>query len=530
MIFQAPYRQIMNCTFFATILFASALYGQDSLEYTLEVEPIEWKEIVDWRPDTSYTDKESIELDLSHLLRELRHVGYVEASIDDVSGDERLKARLHLGQQWHWGLIEIDETDAAWFDEAALLKVRRGQRFHLDELNRIFEKALDKLSNHGYPFSEIYISEPRIANSEMSGKVKVKKRDKILFDEIRIFGTSRLKSGMLSRYLGWKKGRAYSHEAFKNVKKKVNELPYVKLAVAPKVRFNFDRAILELVLNKKKANKFDFLLGILPASDFQDRGTLLSVLLNMELFNSIGLGERIYVDFKNTKPKTQELELAFNYPYVLETPFGLDAELELFKNEESFLDLKYGVGVSYIPRSNMTFSLFWQRQNSDILNPDTAYLLSNNALPPNLDYENDKIGVRLDYRDVDYRFLPRKGWTVGAGVLAGFKTIKKNNELLEYDSETYAVNEYYEALGLKQDQYQFDVNLAGYLPFWKRFGVKLETSLGWIINENSLLENELYRLGGAQSLRGFDEEFFRAGQYSISVVELRFFLNQNSFF
>ncbi|MEM9024212.1 MAG: BamA/TamA family outer membrane protein, partial [Bacteroidota bacterium] len=50
-----------------------------------------------------------------------------------------------------------------------------------------------------------------------------------------------------------------------------------------------------------------------------------------------------------------------------------------------------------------------------------------------------------------------------------------------------------------------------------------------LLETESLFRNELYRIGGLKTLRGFDEESIFASIYSIATVEVRYLLEQNSY-
>ena len=54
---------------------------------------------------------------------------------------------------------------------------------------------------------------------------------------------------------------------------------------------------------------------------------------------------------------------------------------------------------------------------------------------------------------------------------------------------------------------------------------------GYIYNssDSTIFENELFRIGGLNTLRGFDEESIFASGYSIVTLEFRYLLEQNSY-
>jgi hemolysin activation/secretion protein len=67
-----------------------------------------------------------------------------------------------------------------------------------------------------------------------------------------------------------------------------------------------------------------------------------------------------------------------------------------------------------------------------------------------------------------------------------------------------------------------------FIPLGGRHVIDLGTISGYIYNQE-LFVNELYRIGGLKSLRGFDEESIYASAYSIGKLEYRYLLEQNSF-
>ena len=50
------------------------------------------------------------------------------------------------------------------------------------------------------------------------------------------------------------------------------------------------------------------------------------------------------------------------------------------------------------------------------------------------------------------------------------------------------------------------------------------------ISGDNLFDNELYRIGGRTSLRGFNEQAFSASLFSVFSAEYRFLFDQNSAF
>ena len=155
------------------------------------------------------------------------------------------------------------------------------------------------LVNSGYPFTTVGFKKSAIVDDEIIVELVVQTGRRVYQNDIKIKGSSKITPEFLQRYLDWKPGEPYNHSRVLGVPGRIQGLRYLSLVEDPQVKFFYNQAALELTVKKKRANKFDFLLGVLPGNDFQERGILLSVFLNTELNNALGFGEKILFDFRN---------------------------------------------------------------------------------------------------------------------------------------------------------------------------------------------------------------------------------------
>ena len=102
---------------------------------------------------------------------------------------------------------------------------------------------------------------------------------------------------------------------------------------------------------------------------------------------------------------------------------------------------------------------------------------------------------------------------------AGTKNIRKNPKL---DSSVYT------KLILHSTQYNADFEGSFFIPFAKRSTFKIGNQSGFLYGQ-SIFQNELFRIGGLKTLRGFNEESIYASAFSIFTLEYRFILEQNSY-
>ena len=139
---------------------------------------------------------------------------------------------------------------------------------------------------------------------------------------------------------------------------------------------------------------------------------------------------------------------------------------------------------------------------------------------------SDLVDIKIKYYGTVYAFqnnpsnsILASRWSFDITSAIGSKKITKNQNLPE---ETYrnidlnSVQYILEARGSKH------FKIAKYLMFYQSI------SAGKIFN-NNLFRNDLYRLGGLTTIRGFNENYFFASDYVISNLELQFYFQSNSY-
>ena len=154
-------------------------------------------------------------------------------------------------------------------------------------------------------------------------------------------------------------------------------------------------------------------------------------------------------------------------------------------------------------------------------------------MPENSDVGVAGFGVEYLYQKLDYRFNPRRGWSLFLRANAGIKTIQANSEILELsDPEdlSFKFQSLYDSLELKSFQYNFQTRIARYFSLGSNSTLKAAINGGYILSQQPIYQNEQFRIGGNRLLRGFDEESIFATVYAVGTLEYRLLIGQNSYF
>ncbi|MEN0003024.1 MAG: BamA/TamA family outer membrane protein [Bacteroidota bacterium] len=472
------------------------------------------------------TDSISVVLELRSILNQLHQQAYLEASVDTlVRQDSLFTALMHIGPAFEWVRLQNGNLDEVFLEQTGFrTRLYREKPFNRAQLEEQLDDLLEYAENHGYPFASVWVDSLRLAPGAIDGQLFMDTGPLVVFDTLNVEGTINLTKSYLKNYLGIRQGQVYDKSKLLEIRERLRELPFVQSKKDPTVSFKDDKAIVNLVLEKKKASRFDFLIGVLPNSAQTGRLLITGTFMG-EMQNQFGLGERIFASFEQLRPQTQELDLQFNYPYILDLPFGVDLAFDLYRRDTNYINIEFNFGIQYLMEGGNYVKAFWDNRTTNLLTVDTFEVQQFNRLPDTLDVSNSTFGLEYVYKKLDYRFNPRKGWGVSLLGGAGVKTIRRNANI-ESLVEGAAL---YDSLTLRTFQYRAEAEIEGYFPLFQRSTLKASLRGGAIIAERAIFANEQYRIGGNQLLRGFDEESIFATQFAIATLEYRLLLGQNSY-
>ncbi|MCO5231295.1 MAG: BamA/TamA family outer membrane protein [Chitinophagales bacterium] len=459
---------------------------------------------------------------LSQLLKDFHTDMYLEASVDSIWGQDNdtLYARLHIGKKY---------TVNASLPDLEVKSKRKSQQEELDAINKTIstlDKQLIYLQENGHPFAEITWDSLQVEATHFTMQAHLDKGPLITYDSIKNRENGKISESFLKSYLGIKKNSPYKESLLKESDDLLKKLPFVKFVKPSTIFFNSHQATMNVYLAQRKVSKFDFIIGLLPSNENGNNKILITGEARLQLQNAFKRGEEIFFEWKRVKANSQKLNLKFNYPYILQSSIGASGTFMLDKRDSSYLDLNWTLGVPYRIKGNNFVKGYIENSQTIVLHVDTLLLKRNHKLPNIQDVNGLFYGLEGYFENLDYLFNPQRGIESSINFQIGTRKIKPNNTILNM-GEDYS--RLYDSIALKTMQMQFKAQLSAYIPIAKRQVIKLGFQ-GASKMSTGLLENELYRIGGAKILRGFDEESIYAQHFAIATLEYRFILEQNSYF
>lgn len=449
---------------------------------------------------------------LKNLRWNIIEAGYLTAGFDSLNySNDTISAFLNCGSAFRWANLGRGNIPEAYLTTMGFReKLYRNTPFSPKELSRIMEQSLKLAENNGFPFASLKLDSLIIRNGEIDAQLHMEPNQFILIDSVIIKGGSVTNRNYLQSYLGIKTQVPYNQSVLDKIPGRLKELPFIRVIKPYEVGMRPGKADIYLYIDNKKASNFNGILGILP--DRETGKTLITGDIELNLLNTLKHGESIKLKWQRLQTKTQELNLEFDYPFLFSTPVGVEAGLNLYRQDTIFSQVNALAGFQYYFKGGNFARMFYENNQANVISSDAF------TIDEFIDSRTNMYGVGLDFRRLDYRYNPTKGFFVETSVAAGQKTILKNPEVddAEYDN-----------LDLKSDIYNARLNTGTYIPIGARSTFLVRVRGSYLLNEN-MFRNEIYRIGGLKTLRGFNEQSIYASAYAVGTLEYRFILEENS--
>lgn len=449
---------------------------------------------------------------LKNLRSEMIEAGFLTAGFDSLTWkNDTLTTKLFAGNKYHWAQLKPGNVPEEYLSQAKYReKIYRGEPFDPPGVSKLFTKLISIAENNGFPFASLKMDSIHLKADSVFAVLNMDKSDFVVLDSVIVKGDIKTNQKYLENYIGFKKKQPFDQSLLNAIPNRIREIQFAKVIKQYELGIRPGKADIYLYLNHKKASNFDGIIGILP--DNETGEILITGDIKLNLMNALKQGETINLRWQRLETNTQELNLAFAYPFIFNTPLGVAFEFDLYRQDTLYSQLHSEIGLQYFIKGGNYAKVYYENAQANVI--------SNNQVTIS-DYVDSRInmfGVGLEFKNLDYKFNPTRGFFVNGDLAVGEKEILKNPDI--DDAE-------YDDIELDSDIYNLNLLAGGFIPFGKRSTLLLRINGGYFVNEN-MFRNEMYRIGGLKTLRGFDEQSILASSYAIGTIEFRYILEQNS--
>ncbi len=368
--------------------------------------------------------------------------------------------------------------------------------FSFQEFRRFTQETLKELNKQGKPFDTfqlINIEESQQGYLKAELKFYTNRKRKV--DDIVIKGYTEFPKPFLKHKLNIRKGRILNLNEISNQTENFENIAFASSIKEPEIQFTQDSTKVYLYIEKNNANTFDGFIGF---NSTEETSLELNGYLNLVLINNLNLGESLYINYKNDGREQQQFNANLQLPYIFKTPLSLSAGLQIFRKDSTFSNSVQNIGLDY-----QVFPLFNVGINSEFTQSNISLNEVTNANVGE-DFQSNFYGIKANYsksKKITGNFYSKRSFTLNTS-MGNRKTSSSTNQL------KIELNTIYD-LKLKQNLY-LNSSITG----------------AWLDSEN-YLDNELYRFGGLNSIRGFQENSIIASTFASINTEARYFLSSN---
>ena len=495
---------------FLLLLNASAAIAQNRVLYIILEDVPESDNMKKFNYSQVFKDSLSVIHEIHRYTIQLHENSYLEAATDSVLySKDSIKAYIHVGPKHNWSRLHSGNVpDEYLYKSGYKQKFFSNTRFSYRELSSLENRVIKYSENSGYPFASIYLDSIHVAEAYFRATLKYESGPLIKMDTLAIVGKAHIKRKYLECYLGIQPGSLYNHQRISTLEKQLRQIQYLKVTRSPEVFFSNGKAIPVIYVETRKCNQLDGYVGFQPNSSNTGK-LLLTGQFNMVLKNVVQSGKELTVLWKSFNQQSQSLNTSYLHPRIFRSNIDLGMGLNLLKQDTLYLIVDENASLSYSLSPSSKLKILTALRTNTILTSAT------DSLGGNASFKYVQYGLGYTFTSLDDIFYPMKGWYVSINASAGNKKVS-NNPVADGNIPSNSL------------QYHIEGDLQKFFRIGKKATLFNHLQGGYIQSHNLVL-SDLYRVGGLNSLRGFNENNFFTSSFMVYSLEYRYFTDATSY-
>lgn len=471
--------------------FELSIYAKDSLNNEV-LKSIPYNKL--------HSTKKNVLTEIDSVSQYLTFKGYIHNKYQLFEIDTLIKCEFELFKKIEIVRIFYPENsiDIDFLNQLSL----KATETYFDIPFNVIENTLNEIvgyfENLGHSFTTVSLSNISETENRLQAKLNLIISEKRTIDNIVIKGYPEFPKKYIKQYLDVKPNSTFNLSSLNELNELINTIPFINQAKKPEVLFTKDSTNLYLYLKKKSTSSFD---GIIGFSNEENSGNIkFNGYLDLNLNNILNKGESFSIHWENSQKKNSSLVLNFNSPYIFNSKINLNGNFSIFKQDTSFVNTKGILEIGYALNHNNTITFMGATEKSDLSSSTNSFNNINN-------FNKKMLGITYTYAILEKPvYINRYKFYIDGGFLIG--------------------NRINDNLKIQQNIFQFLIEYN--IHFNSRNAIFLKTTTQYL-NTTNPYENELFRIGGINSIRGFNEQSILTPQYNATNLEYHFKVNIASY-
>jgi len=362
----------------------------------------------------------------------------------------------------------------------------------ISETERYLNTLLKNLESKGYSLAKLKLVNFQIKNNILAAELFLDLGNLRVLNNIVIKGYDKFPESHKKELLRLFKNKTFNQENLTKIHKAFEKFRFVNQIKYPEILFTKDTTKIYVYLEKAKANKFDGYIGF---SNDKNSNLELNGYLDLVLVNSMNAGENLALYWKSDSGNQKTFNLDLEVPYIFKSPIAVKANLNIYKQDSIFQNAKTAIDVGYFFNYNSRLYLGYQSAESSAIqkiNTTTIRDFSNSFVTANFEYNNIEKGSFL---------FPEK---TKLSSKIGFGS--RYSDFISYQ------------------QFFANIDISHILQLDIKNSINLK-SRNYYLQSDQYIINELYRFGGINSIRGFNENSLQGNFFSSILTEYRYLIS-----
>lgn len=481
---------------------------------------VRWTLVADGRSAAWPLDRarpvDSLATAAAAVLHRLQREGFYFASVDSARvGSEAPTLFVSRGPRVEVASVEIEGV--AGLDVERLrdrMQTRPGRVLDLDVLRADLDALLAEVEREGYPLAQASLA--GVAIDERNGlhlTIRVTEGETLAFGRIELVPAGRTSTAFAARTAGLEPGAPLTTFDPDGIRRELEETGLFESVGTPELALDADGAATVLVpATEAPPGSFDLVFGYLPPTAGEEGGAVVgngSLLLR----NLFGRGRSLGLQLVRNPGLVSSVDVRVADPFVLGFPLRLEAQFSGYQQDSTFQRQRFGLEAGYRFAPGLEGFVTVSREFVDA-GIAGVVLVKGRQRIPQADAFFAGLGVR--YRRVDARLNPRRGLWVQTSLEQGVKR-------RDLAADTAAI-----AAPVNISQQRLVAEARLFVPTLRRQVLVLGGDAAFLLGD-VYDDSDLFRYGGATSLRGYDEERFRGNIVGRGIIEYRYQIDRTSY-
>ena len=385
-----------------------------------------------------------------------------------------------------------------------------GDPFRRSSVEEALESVLKRYETDGYPFAscELLRLEERTSENEnfVDITVRVEEGQLMTIDEVLVEGNTSTKSDVVVREARLTPGELFDLEKAQKFRSRLQRLGIFAEVSDPQLFLRREKGGLLVRVREGNTNTFDGVVGYIPGSLAGEDGYVTG-LVSVSMRNLFGTGRKMSFRWQREDRFSQELGFRYLEPWIFGLPANLGGGFFQRQQDTSYVRRAIDLKGDFLFSEEISFGV----------------LFSSASVIPSSDSLNQRVfrssavafGGEVDFDTRNEPVSPTEGVHARADYQFGRKSVTVPPPFVSLVKE-------------RSDLQRITIDLEYYLGVFTRQVIALSWH-GREIQGGFIEESEMFRVGGASTLRGYRENQFLGSQVFWSNLEYRLLIAPRSF-